>query len=220
MPTNLSSLLAALAATTVLASPALAGPSLTGISSRTLSGVVEINTNFGDSFSVTGDTSGSGNAGVITPFAATTGLTAAEINPTFNGGNPTASPVVLPTIAAAGINTLVSNVGTAILAVTEDQTGSSLGVGTATNTQVTATAGLVQLGGSGTIGGTLAFNLPSSLVLNRSAATFGIPSIDLNASTTADGVIGASINGSQIGPNSLSADLTIVNQLTNSLTAF
>jgi hypothetical protein len=208
-------LLAGVAASTTFASAAIAGPSLSGITNTRIQGSVVINTNFGESFSVNGETSGSGTGGVITPFAATVGLDATEINPTFNGGVP---GTTLPTIAPSGTNALVGNVGTAILAVTFEPTGSSLGQTPADNTQVTATAGLVQLGGSGTIGGTLAFNLPSSLVLNQE--TNGIPSIRLQGASASDGLIGASITGTQVGPSNLSADLTIVNQLINSLSAF
>jgi hypothetical protein len=211
-------LLAGVAASTTFASAAIAGPSLSGITNTRIQGSVAINTNFGESFSVNGDTSGSGAGGAITPFAATVGLDATQINPTFNGGDPTATPPVAPTIAAAATNSLVGNVGTAILAVTFQPEGSSLGVGTADNSQVTATAGLVQLGGSGTIGGRLAFNLPSNLVLNQEAN--GIPSIVLQGAGASDGLIGASITGTQVGPSNLTADLTIVNQLINSLTAF
>jgi hypothetical protein len=209
-------LLAGVAASTTFASAAIAGPSLSGITNTRIQGSVAINTNFGESFSVNGDTSGSGNLGAITPFAATVGLDATEINPTFNGGDPSTNTP--PTIAPSGTNALVGNVGTAILAVTFEPAGSSLGQTPADNTQVTATAGLVQLGGSGTIGGTLAFNLPSSLVLNQE--TNGIPSIILQGTSASDGLIGASITGTQVGPSNLSADLTIVNQLINSLSAF
>jgi hypothetical protein len=179
---------------------------------------VAINTSFGESFSVNGDTSESGNMGAISPFAATVGLGSSDINPSFNGGDPT-DPMDNPVIAAAAKNALVGNVGTAILAVSAVPSGSSLGVDDGVQ-QVTSTAGLVQLGGSGTIGGNLAFNLPSSLVLNQDTVTFGIPSIKLQGSDSASGLIGASVTGTQVGPSNLTADLTIVNQLINSLTAF
>jgi hypothetical protein len=225
---TLKALLAGLALTatgTLMAAPALAGPSLSGITNTRIQGSVVINTNFGESFSVNGNTSLSGDfdettqpIGTITPFAATVGLNATQINPSFNGGDPT-DPSVNPTIAAAGTNALVGHVGTAILAVSAVPSGNSLGT-TPGVQQVTATAGLVQLGGSGTIGGTLAFNLPSSLVLNQSDTDNGIPSIVLQGSGSEAGLIGASINGTQVGPSNLSADLTIVNQLINSLSAF
>jgi hypothetical protein len=185
---TLKALLAGLALTatgTLVAAPALAGPSLTGINSTRIQGTAEFNTSFGESFSVDGITSAA-----VTPFDVTTGLTGGTLT--------TAAP------------TNVGNVGTAVLAVTFLQAGD--GIATGTGPQVQSTSGIIQLGGSSTIGGTALFNTPSALILDQSA----VSAISIGAGEN----IGASISGTQVGTSSLNADVTIVNQVINSLTAF
>jgi hypothetical protein len=127
----------------------------------------------------------------VAPFASTTGQAGATPDPT--------------TAFAVG------NVGTAVLAVTFLDPGDGI-VNTTEGPQVQATSGIIQLGGASTIGGTLLFNTPSQTILNR--ATVNAISIEAGEN------IGASITGSQVGTSSLNADVTIVNQVINSLTAF
>lgn len=192
---TLKALLAGLALTatgTLVAAPALAGPSLTGINSTRIQGTAQFNTSFGESFSVDGITSAA-----VTPFSSTTG----------QGGTATPSPT---TPFAVG------NVGTAVLAVTFLEAGVGInpsdGTDPITGPQVQSTSGIIQLGGSSTIGGTALFNTPSQTILNRTAVT----EISIDAGEN----IGASITGTQVGTSSLNADVTIVNQVINSLTAF
>ena len=186
---TLKALLAGLALTatgTFVAAPALAGPSLTGINSTRIQGTAEFNTSFGESFSVDGITSAA-----VTPFDVTTGIT-------------------LTTGAAAATN--VGNVGTAVLAVTFLKEGISIDGAVIDAPQVQSTSGIIQLGGSSTIGGMMIFNTPSALILDQSA----VSAISIEGGEN----IGASISGTQVGTSSLNADVTIVNQVINSLTAF
>ena len=198
----------------LLGSAVFAGPSLNAIQSIIISGTTDIETSYGESFSVTGNTGGSGGATTYTPFAVTDGLDQNEINPAFNGGIP---GTTLPTIAAASASN-VGAVGTAVLTTTYDKDGKDL-LGNAGNGQINSTSGLIQLGGSGTVGGTNAFNTPSQVILNQSSST-GLGSITLAGSTTDDGVIGASITGTSVGPTDLTAGLTIQKQVINSLSVF
>ena len=186
---TLTSLLAALVASTGFAGAAFAGPSLTGIDSTRIQGTAEFNTSYGESFSVTGT-----STTAVTPFDATTGFTTL--------GMATLDP-------AAPTN--VGNVGTAVLAVTSLSAGDGIAGGTGPQAQ--ATSGIIQLGGGTTIGGTMAFNVPSSIILDQ-ASVGGI-----NIAAGGEN-IGASITGTQVGTSSLNSDLTIVNQTINSLTAF
>lgn len=186
--------LAALAVSSAFAgSAALAGPSLTSIDSTRIQGTAQFTTNYGESFTVNGTTTAA-----VTPFAATTGIPAGMAGPT--AGLTAAAP------------TNVGNVGTAVLAVTFLTGGDAIAGGT--GPQVQGTSGIIQLGGGSTIGGSMAFNTPSSLILNQ--GTNGVDTISLAAGDN----IGASISGTQVGTTSLNADVTIVNQAINSLTAF
>lgn len=210
----LASLLTALVASTGFAGAALAGPSFTGIDSTRIQGAAQFNTSYGETFSAKGNTTAD-----VQPFNTTTGLAAGP------GGALT---------AAAPTN--VGNVGTAVLAVTFLQDGVSIAgdpdamTPTGIGPQVQSTSGIIQLGGGSTIGGSSAFNTPSALILNQNGAAVaanpaatppvlaqnaGIKGILLSGSD-----IGASINATQVGTTSLSSDVTIVNQLINSLTAF
>ena len=198
----------------LLGSAVFAGPSLNAIQSIIISGTTDIETSYGESFSVTGNTGGSDGTTTYTPFAVTDGLDQNEINPAFNGGIP---GTTLPTIAAASASN-VGAVGTAVLTTTYDKDGKDL-LGNAGNGQINSTSGLIQLGGSGTVGGTNAFNTPSQVILNQSSST-GLGSITLAGSTTDDGVIGASITGTSVGPTDLTAGLTIQKQVINSLSVF
>lgn len=185
---TLTSLLAALVASTGFAGAAFAGPSLTGIDSTRIQGTAQFNTSYGESFSVDGTTSDA-----VTPFSVTTGIT------------------LDPPAAAAATN--VGNVGTAVLAVTYlSDNGTSIDGGVTTAPQVQATSGIIQLGGSSTIGGTALFNTPSAVILDQTS----VSAISIDAGSN----IGASIAGTQVGTSSLNGDVTIVNQLSNSLTAF
>ena len=200
----------------LLGSAVFAGPSLNAIQSIVISGTTDIETSYGESFSVTGNTGGSGGTTTYTPFAVTDGLASDEINPAFNGGDPTDTSVN-PIISAASPSN-VGAVGTAVLTTTYDKDGKDL-LGQEGDGQINSTSGLIQLGGSGTVGGTNAFNTPSQVILNQSS-TNGLGSITLAGSTTDDGVIGASITGTSVGPTDLTAGLTIQKQVINSLSVF
>jgi hypothetical protein len=180
-------LLAGLASSTAFASAAFAGPSLTGIESTRIQGTAQFNTSFGESFSVNGTTSAA-----VTPFDVTTGLTG----------------MGAPAAGAAATN--VGNVGTAVLAVTFLSAGDAIAAGA--GPQVQATSGIIQLGGSSTIGGSMLFNTPSAVILDQTS----VSGISIGAGEN----IGASITGTQVGTSSLNADVTIVNQVINNLTAF
>jgi hypothetical protein len=180
--------LATIAASTAFASTAaLAGPSLTGIDSTRIQGTALFNTSYGESFSVEGTTSAA-----LTPFAVTTGLTGM--------GAPT----------AGSLPTNVGNVGTAVLAVSYlDDNGTTIDGSVTTAQQVQATSGIIALGGSTTIGGMMAFNVPSSIILDQT---------DLTAlSIGAGDNVGAAITGTQVGTSSLTGDVSVVNQVINSL---
>jgi len=189
MRTTLVSLFTALAASAAFGSAALAGPSLTGINSTRIQGTAEFNTDYAESFSVTGT-----STTAVTPFDATTGLTG----------------MGAPTAPSAATN--VGNVGTAVLAVTFLNAGDAI-AGTATGPQVQSTSGIIQLGGSSTIGGSMVFNVPSSIILDQASVSA------INIAAGGEN-IGASITGTQVGTSSLTADVTIVTQTINTLTAF
>ena len=196
---TLKALLAGLALTatgTFVAAPALAGPSLTGINSTRIQGTAEFNTSFGESFSVDGITTDP-----VTPFTFTLGTSIEVEDPNDPG---MMIQVVQPATPGVG------NVGTAVLAVTFLEGGT--GIAGSTGPQVQSTSGIIQLGGSSTIGGNAIFNVPSALILDQTA----VSGISIGAGEN----IGASITGTQIGTSSLNADVTIVNQVINSLTAF
>jgi hypothetical protein len=178
----LPALLAGLASSTAFASGAFAGPSLTGINSTRIQGTAQFNTSFGESFSVDGITDAA-----VTPFAASTGLMMDPAAPTN-----------------------VGNVGTAVLAVTFLEGGT--GIAGSTGPQVQSTSGIIQLGGSSTIGGMMLFDTPSALILDQTS----VSGISIGAGEN----IGATITGTQVGTSSLNADVTIVNQVINNLTAF
>jgi hypothetical protein len=195
MRTTFVFILSAIAGSSAMASTALAGPSLTAITSLSVGGTAEFNTSYGESFAVDGTTTTD-----IVPFATTTGLTMGMTTP--DGTGPVA----------------VGNAGTAVLAVTylgafdtTPATGESITGGTGLP-QVQGTSGIINLGGSSTIGGSMVFNTPSQTILNRTG---------LAALTIAEGVnIGASITGTQVGTSSLESSFTSLSQLSNSLSAF
>lgn len=187
MRATFTTLLTALAVATALAAPALAGPSLTGINSTRIQGTADFNTSYGESFSVTGTSTTD-----VTPFDATTGLAIG--------------------MTALSAPTNVGNVGTAVLAVTFLNAGDGIAAGTG-GPQVQSTSGIIQLGGSTTIGGSMVFNVPSSIILDQTSVT------GINIAAGGEN-IGASITGTQVGTTSLNADVTIVSQAINQLTAF
>lgn len=181
-----------------LLSGAQAGPSLSTTSSQTYNAGANFNLQQAQSFSATGNYSGT-----VSPFAVTAQSTAAASATNFPGiaGNLSA--------------------GTSTLTAAFDRNGI---VDNAQNTSFAVQAGVIGLGGNAptagvttsTSGTIVTARVALGVVLNQNA-TSGVPSISITGAGNNSGIISASITsellGSSAASGSISDSLTVINSL-------
>jgi hypothetical protein len=148
---------------------------------------------------------------VVTPFAITTGALPA--------GGTAPAPVVTQTGLIEG------NAGTSTLTAAFNPIGVVGGTATANKPSFAVQAGVIPFGGqAGTGGVTTAaatsgiFTTPPAVVLNQ--GTTGAAGITLTGSGTANGIIAASVNGTDIGASQVQGGFTQNLSVITSLSAF
>lgn len=181
-----------------LLSGAQAGPSLSVTSSQSYNAGANFNLQQAQTFSATGDYSGT-----VTPFA----VTASTITT-----NTTAS-----TFAGVAGNL---SAGTSTLTAAFDRNGFQ---DNANNTSFAVQAGVISLGGTAPTAGITTASTPvvtagvaTNIVFNQDTTT-GVPSITLTGAGSNSGLIGASITsqtlGSSAATGNFSDSLTVINSL-------
>lgn len=185
---------------------AFAGPGLESASNNSYTAGAAYNLNFEQSFSATGS-----STSVVTPFAITTGALPA--------GGTAPAPVVTQTGLIEG------NAGTSTLTAAFNPIGVVGGTATANKPSFAVQAGVIPFGGqAGTGGVTTAaatsgiFTTPPAVVLNQ--GTTGAAGITLTGSGTANGIIAASVNGTDIGASQVQGGFTQNLSVITSLSAF
>ena len=184
--------------------PVLAGPSLTGNTTRSYGAGADFNLQSGQSFEAIGST------GSVTPFAAS--ATSAGLNNTPVAG--------------------VLNAGTSTLTAAFDINGFNNTADTASTLATPSfavQAGIISLGGTSptqsvttaTAVGTNAFKagLALDIVLNQNASS-GVPSIVISGSSSPSGIIGASITSQAVGASATNGEFTNSLTVINTLSAF
>lgn len=184
-----------------LLSAAQAGPSLSATSIQSFNSGANFNLQQAQSFSATGNYSGTVNPFAVTASSVTTNATAG----TFAGvaGNLSA--------------------GTSTLTAAFDKDGFQ---DTSDTISLAVQAGVISLGGSAPTNGlttlvtpTITAGLSLGIVFNQDA-TSGVPSIGITGAGLNSGIISASITSQAIGASAASGNITESLSVINSLSAF
>lgn len=182
-------------------SQAIAGPSLSVTSGQTYNAGANFNLQQAQTFSATGDYSGT-----VTPFAVTAStITTSATNSTFAGvaGNLSA--------------------GSSTLTAAFDRNGFQ---DNANNTSFAVQAGVIGLGGTAPTAGLTTASTPvvtagvaTNIVFNQNTTT-GVPSITLTGAGSNSGLIGASITSQTLGSSAATGNFSDSLTVINSLSAF
>lgn len=181
-------------------SPAIAGPTLSATSSQSYNAGANFNLQQAQSFSATGNYSGT-----VEPFAVTAQSTTS---------NSTNFPGVAGNLSA----------GTSTLTAAFDRNGF---VDNAQNTSFAVQAGVIGLGGNAptagvttsTSGTIVTARVALGVVLNQDA-TIGVPSISITGASNNSGIVSASITSQVLGASAASGNFSDSLTVINSLSAF